>query len=99
MLVQHFVRIGVLGSVGRFTAATGQRYRRGARVVCRTMRGLEVGQVLAPVEAERTDECDGTLLRRVSVQDELLIARLEKNRDEALRACSLRLSELGSTAV
>ena len=43
MLGQHFVRIGLLGSVGRFAAADRQRYARGARVVCRTPRGLEVG--------------------------------------------------------
>jgi hypothetical protein len=99
MSVQHFVRVGVLGSVGRFAAAGRERYRRGARVICRTARGVEVGQVLAPVESTAAEECDGTLLRRVSVQDELLIARLEKNRGEALAACSERLSQLGSPAL
>jgi PSP1-like protein len=99
MSVQHFVRVGVLGSVGRFAAASRERYRRGARVVCRTARGLEVGHVLAPVDATAAQACDGTLLRRVSVQDELLIARLEKNRGAALAACSERLLQLGSPAV
>ena len=50
MLAQHFVRVGLLGSVGRFAAADRRRYRRGARVVCRTSRGLEVGEVLSPAD-------------------------------------------------
>ena len=33
MLGQHFVRIGLLGSVGRFAAADRQRFARGTRVV------------------------------------------------------------------
>ena len=80
---QHFVRVGVLGSVGRFAAADRQRYARGMRVICRTPRGLEVGEVLSSVDAAAGVDCDGSLLRRVTTQDDLLIARLDKNRDEA----------------
>ena len=99
MLGQHFVRIGVLGGVGRFAAADRCRYSRGARVVCRTGRGLEVGEVLSEVEAEEAMQCDGALLRRVTVEDDLLLARLEKNREEAYRACAARLAERGLQAV
>jgi hypothetical protein len=98
MLGQHFVRVGLLGSVGRFASADRQRYARGTRVVCRTVRGLEVGEVLSPADDADQAE-DGTLLRRVTTQDDLLIARLEKNRDEAFVACSDRLSKLQSPAV
>jgi len=99
MLGQHFVRVGVLGSIGRFEAAGRQRYARGTRVVCRTARGLEIGQVLSAAEATETVSCDGTLLRRVTTQDDLLIARLEKNREAAFRACWDRLLELPSPPV
>jgi len=99
MLGQHFVRIGLLGSVGRFAAADRQRYARGARVVCRTPRGLEVGEVLSPADPAADQPCDGALLRRVTVEDDLLIARLEKNRDQAFRACAARLTQLDSPAV
>ena len=60
-----------------------QRLARGARVICRTLRGLEVGEVLAGSDATDEQAADGTLLRRVTIEDDLLIARLEKNRDEA----------------
>ena len=42
-------------------------------------------------------EADGTLLRRVTVEDDLLLARLEQNRAEAIAACSKRLQERGIT--
>src|SRR3954452_21280600 len=99
MLAQHYVRVGLLGSVGRFAAADRRRYARGARVVCRTSRGLEVGEVLSSADQAGEQSCDGTLLRRVTVEDDLLIARLEKNRDQAYQACTLRLAERGSSAV
>jgi cell fate regulator YaaT (PSP1 superfamily) len=89
---QHFVRVGVLGSVGRFSGT--ERFRRGTRVICRTPRGLEVGEVLSAADSGEKHACDGTLLRRVTPQDDLLIARLEKNREQALAACTRRLNEI-----
>jgi cell fate regulator YaaT (PSP1 superfamily) len=99
MLGQHFVRVGLLGSVGRFAAADRQRYARGTRVVCRTPRGLEVGEILSPANVDTEQPADGALLRRVTVEDDLLLARLEKNRGEAYHACASRLAEAGSPAV
>lgn len=99
MLGQHFVRVGVLGSVGRFAAEGRQRFARGTRVVCRTGRGLEIGQVLSAADATEEQPCNGTLLRRVTTQDDLLIARLEKNRAAAFRACCDRLLELSSPTI
>lgn len=99
MLGQHWVRVGLLGSVGRFASADAQRYPRGTRVVCRTDRGLEVGEVLAPSQSDEGTDSPGLLLRRVSVEDDLLLARLERNRDEAYHACQQRLAERGIPAV
>lgn len=102
MYRQHFVRIGVLGSVGRFAASSADRLRRGSRVVCRTPRGLEVGDILSAAEMDLdapTIEPDGEIIRRVTVEDDLLLARLEKNRLEAFHACSARLVERGSSAI
>jgi cell fate regulator YaaT (PSP1 superfamily) len=99
MLGQHIVRVGLLGSVGRYAAVDAQRYSRGSRVVCRTSRGLEVGEVLAPLDDSAGEPAEGALLRRVTVEDDLLLARLEKNRDAAYRACETRLAERGIPAV
>lgn len=84
--MHHFVRVGVLGHVGRFASEDCARYARGARVVCRTARGLEVGEVLAVAEGFGA-ATDGALLRRVTVEDDLLLDRLARHRDEAYAAC------------
>jgi cell fate regulator YaaT (PSP1 superfamily) len=100
-----FVRVGVLGQVGRFRARDGQRYRRGARVICRTERGLETGEVLVAASRATDPESpdlvapDGGILRRCTVEDELLLARLERNRREAYDACTELLANRGLSAV
>jgi cell fate regulator YaaT (PSP1 superfamily) len=87
-----------MGQVGRFAAADGAQYARRSRVVCRTSRGLEVGEVLAPCEG-RASSSDGSLLRRVTVQDDLLISRLERRKNAAFDACTNLLAERGLSAV
>ena len=87
----YFVRVGVFGAVGCFHAADGAGYLRAARVICRTSRGLEVGEVLA--EATAAEAPDGTVLRAVTVEDDLLLARLEKHKDQAYQACLDLLQE------
>ena len=83
-----FVRTGALGHVGRFRCADRLVVDRDVRVVCRTHRGLEIGQVLSPATDEtHVSDTEGLLLRRVTTEDDLLLARLEKNRQAAYRAC------------
>jgi cell fate regulator YaaT (PSP1 superfamily) len=97
----HLVRVGAMGQVGRFAAVDSVRYPRRSRVIVRTRRGLEVGDVLSPPD-DREDGrsfADGDLLRGVTVQDELLQARLEKNRQEAYAACAKMLGQTGMPAV
>jgi hypothetical protein len=66
--------------------------------VCRTRRGVEVGEVLADDEGSYA-EVDGTVLRRVTVEDQLLLSRLEKYKDQAFRACEDLLRVRGLEAV
>lgn len=99
MLGQHFIRVGALGQVGRFTASNGERLARGTRVVCRTARGLEVGEVLSPVEDATLTKADGALVRRVTVEDDLLLARLARNQHAAYEACVAKLAARNIPAV
>ena len=113
--MNHLVRVGALAQVGRFRSAEALRYRRGARVIVRTARGLEIGAVLAEDASTHGDGAhgdgahgdstcdagaknDGALLRRMTVSDELLAARLEKNRHAAYESCVRLLKEQGLTA-
>jgi cell fate regulator YaaT (PSP1 superfamily) len=95
----HFVRVGALGHVGRFTAVDATSYPRTSKVIVRTARGLEIGEVLAPCDDELPrGAADGSILRGMTVEDHLLAARLEKKRQEAFVACQERLVELGASA-
>ncbi|MEX2120100.1 MAG: PSP1 domain-containing protein [Pirellulales bacterium] len=92
----HLVRVGALGHVGRFAAVDATSYPRGSRVVVRTPRGLEVGEVLSPPAGRSpAAEPDGSILRPMTVQDQLLEERLGRRRHAAYQACQSRLKELG----
>jgi cell fate regulator YaaT (PSP1 superfamily) len=86
-----------MGLVGRFGTADGVLHPRRCRVIVRTTRGLEVGEVLT-LSGESGD-IDGPLLRRVTVQDELLIQRIERRKDEAYTACVQLLEKRGIGAI
>jgi cell fate regulator YaaT (PSP1 superfamily) len=90
-----------MGQVGRFTAVDAVRYPRRSRVIVRTKRGLEIGDVLCPPDDcdDGREFADGELLRGVTVQDDLLQARLERNRQEAYAACATMLAENDVPAV
>jgi len=117
-----FVRIGNWGEIARCRVGGGGPYRRGTRVICRTARGLEVGQVTAEdaeltprdvaselasaasttaTRAARLPEFAElpTILRATTAEDELLIARLERYRRDAMEACRRSLAAAGSSAV
>jgi cell fate regulator YaaT (PSP1 superfamily) len=95
----HQVRYGSLGMIGGFVAADATRYGRGTRVVLRSDRGLELGQVLSPPEGDDPEgETAGLVLRAVTPEDELLEARLQKNRDRAYEACAAKIAEHGLPA-
>ena len=95
----HLIRVGALGHVGRFTAVDATSYPRGTRVVVRTARGLELGEVLSPAaDAPARGEADGSILRGLTIEDQLLEARLERNRQEAYTACAGWLAERGLAA-
>jgi cell fate regulator YaaT (PSP1 superfamily) len=90
-----------MGLVGRFASPQRLRYPRGARVVVRTVRGLEAAEVLTlpSTDDDNAPATDGEILRAMTVEDNLLAERLARRRDEALAACSTLLAEHGSDAV
>ncbi len=83
-----------MGHVGRFTAVDAVQYPRGMRVVVRTGRGLEVGEILAPAAADEIGNSDGSILRGMTTADDLLETRLQKNKQAALAACVDRMATL-----
>ncbi len=92
---------GTLESAARLTVVDTIEYRRHHRVIVRTCRGLETGEVLAPAETATSrfqtsgpfsrdfdpKQVDGQILRGMTPQDQLLEARLEIRRQSAYAAC------------
>lgn len=94
-MIPHLVRVGAFAQVGRFVPADATVYPRGARVVVRTSRGLEIGEVLAYESNEGSPQpANGALLRGMTIDDELLAARLDRNKHQALDACQRRIEQL-----
>lgn len=94
----HLVRYSLLGDVGRFVAADAVCYPRNSRVIVRSVRGLEVGEVLAepeaaPIQTETATSTHGQILRQMTVEDDLLVARLEKHRHRAFESCTALLQK------
>ena len=93
-MLQHLIRVGAMGQIGRFTAVDAVRYPRRSRVIVRTRRGLEIGEVLSPGDGSTSaDRTDGQILRGMTVEDELLQARLERHRQSAYNECTNLLAE------
>lgn len=100
MGIPHLVKIGLLGRVGRFVSTDGRRYDRAVDVVCRTERGLEVGNVMCALEEHvDSEKSDGKLLRRMTPEDHLIVGRIDRFRDRAYTACSKLLDDAGMKAV
>jgi cell fate regulator YaaT (PSP1 superfamily) len=99
--VQHLVKIGLMGVVGRFDSVDFQNYPRDSRVICRTQRGLEFGRVLCTLDdhAVSHQNVDGQLLRFIGSEDELILERLERHRDKAFQACQQLISQRRLSAV
>lgn len=96
----HIIRLGALGQVGRYVSADAVRYPRRSRVIVRSARGLEIGEVLSdPGRLESKEEADGTILRGMTDEDCLLEQRLEQNRCEAYASCVALLEKKGLPAV
>ncbi len=85
---QYVARVGLLGQIGRFLAVDSTPYRRGERVVCRTARGVEPAEILGPLRTHYPlERIDGRLLRRFSVEDNVLWSNLAVLASETRDAC------------
>lgn len=96
----YHVRVGALGEIHLASALIP--LQRGRRVVARSPRGIEIADVISPrrsTERGPEDEIAYRILRPISQSDELLLARLEKYKQDAIEACRRELSESGSSAM
>ncbi|MEE2643138.1 MAG: PSP1 C-terminal domain-containing protein [Planctomycetota bacterium] len=94
----YLIRVGQFGQLGRFRSEFEFELGYRQKVICRTPRGLEVGEYVerdgVPVSPVKTQpETDGELVRVMTPQDVLLEQRLDKNRLTAVEKCQEMLAE------
>ena len=95
----HLVKTGLMGLVGKFQSVDHRSYPRSHRVICRTERGLECGEIICAIEQDNDGENHGQLLRAVNANDEMILERLERHRDRAFLACQKLMAERELPAV
>ncbi len=95
------LRVGLHGQVGRFSCVGIDLLQRGQRTVCRTARGLEVGQVLGPADVSESgaSNVDGKVLRRMTPEDELLWGHLRQLGEATYQCCAAWLDQQQLSAV
>ncbi|MCE9603564.1 MAG: signal peptidase [Planctomycetia bacterium] len=95
---RYVVRYGVMRTLGVFTTSRGETLARGNRVVARTERGLEVGEVLLEatdgVVERMTDPRRGQVLRLMSTEDERESKRLLERQQREFESCKGHIAAL-----
>jgi cell fate regulator YaaT (PSP1 superfamily) len=84
--------------LGVFSAPAGQSFRRGMKIIARTDRGLEAGEILADASPQAvgwlTDPPTGQILRVMTHEDANDLDRIEKHAGEELAACQRYIDQL-----
>jgi len=97
----YIVRYGAMRLLGAMSARGDAVLQRGSRVIVRTGRGLEAGEVLcsAHPEPESGEQGEGAatagqILREMSAQDANELAHIQANAREEFRICQRHVDEL-----
>lgn len=95
---KYIVRHGAMRMLGIFAPNRGEVYGRGEKIVARTDRGLEVGEVLGEATeaavAQIPDPRKGTILRSISQQDVHECDRLTQQAKSYYDTCDKYIREL-----
>jgi cell fate regulator YaaT (PSP1 superfamily) len=101
----YIVRYGAMRLLGVMSARNDSVFRRGTRVIVRTNRGLEAGEILTSVPCNSQPGADtlsdgqsnsaiGQILREMSSQDTNELAHIETNARQEFRLCLRHINEL-----
>lgn len=95
---EYIVRYGAMRFLGVFTATDGNQYRRGAKVIVRTDRGLEAGAVLCEGSEDALqrikDPAEGQILRQMTPEDALELAQIREQAERELEVCQQFVEKL-----
>lgn len=96
---RYIVRCGVMRTLGVYSTSRGETLHRGARVIARTDRGLEAGEVLCEATEQAltqlSDPRRGQVLRVMTAEDEQELDRLYAQQRREYELCQQLIEELG----
>jgi cell fate regulator YaaT (PSP1 superfamily) len=98
-MVKYVVRCGVMRMLGVFSPRSSDEYCRGDRVIARTNRGLEVGEVLCEATdetvAQLPDPPTGQILRGMTSEDENELHHMQTGETEEFDRCDRIIRKSG----
>src|SRR5687768_532839 len=98
-MAKYIVRCGAMRKLGVYTTSRGEEFRRGAKVIARTDRGLEAGEVLCEATdeavAQISDAGRGQILREMTAEDSNEIFRLKAQERNEFVVCGQYVKQLG----
>lgn len=96
---RYVLRYGATRAVGLFTPRGQDQYARGARVIARTPRGLEAGEVLAEASDEQAKKMEGAgggqILRLMSAEDDNELTHIQLQEGTDFETCQNHVGRLG----
>lgn len=98
-MAKYIVRYGSMRFLGVFSARPRDVYRRDDRIIVRTKRGLEAGQVLCEATDQAMshlrDPAFGSIMRPMTDEDERQSQHMEGGTRKELEACRKHIEGLG----
>ena len=95
----YVVRHGVMRILGVFSTSRSETFDRGVRVIARTQRGLEAGEVLCEATEHAlnnlTNPAEGQILRAMTAQDELELRKMHDQQRDEFQTCQRQIDKLG----
>ena len=83
---KYVVRHGVMRNLGVYSTSRGETFGRSERIVARTPRGMEIGEVLCEATEHAVnnlrDPTTGQILRRMSSQDDLELRKIQDQENQ-----------------
>ena len=96
---KYIVRYGVMPSLGVLLARGSERLARGTRVITRTPRGMEAGEVLCEATehavSQLKDPASGQIVRKMTPEDENELQHVQSNDRRTFEKCRDHVAQLG----
>jgi cell fate regulator YaaT (PSP1 superfamily) len=96
---KYVVRHGAMRLIGVMGSSSDQQFPRGTKIIVRTERGLEAGEILCDaseqVVADLRDPKEGLILRQMTADDSNELARIHEQEKTEFQVCSRCIADLG----